>query len=79
MFIHTGTTLLYDELDKRLKDQGIVNLLAGVATCEDEDEYLTHDSSNFHVNNGYMQVAHMKKVGKKFGKWYDLLWCQKRL
>ena len=72
-------TLLYDELEKRLKDQGIVNLLAGVASCEDEDEYLTHDSSNFHVNKGYMQVAHMKKVGKKFGKWYDLLWYQKRL
>ena len=72
-------TLLYDELEKRLKEQGIINLLAGVASCEDEDEYLTHDSSNFHVKKGYTQVAHMKKVGKKFGKWYDLLWYQKRL
>ena len=72
-------TLLYDELEKRLKDQGIVNLLAGVASCEDEDEYLTPDSSRFHISKGYTQVAHMKKVGKKFGKWYDLLWYQKRL
>ena len=72
-------TLLYDELEKRLKDQGIVNLLAGVASCEDEDEYLTPDSSRFHISKGYTQVAHMKKVGKKFSKWYDLLWYQKRL
>ena len=72
-------TLLYDELEKRLKEQGIVNLLAGVASCEDEDEYLTPDSSRFHISKGYTQVAHMKKVGKKFGKWYDLLWYQKRL
>ena len=72
-------SLLYDELEKRLKEQGIVNLLAGVASSKDEDEYLTHDSSKFHLRKGYVQVAHMKEVGKKFGKWYDLLWYQKRL
>jgi len=72
-------TLLYNELEKRLKEQGIVNLLAGVASCEDEDEYLTHDSSKFHLSKGYTQVAHMKAVGKKFNRWYDLLWYQKRL
>ncbi len=72
-------TLLYDELEKRLKEQGIVNLLAGVASCDEEDEYLTHDSSKFHISKGYTQVAHMKAVGKKFDIWYDLLWYQKRL
>ena len=30
-------------------------------------------------SKGYTQVAHMKEIGKKFGKWYDLLWYQKRL
>ena len=72
-------TLLYDELEKRLKDQGIVNLLAGVASCDAEDEYLTHGSSKFHICKGYTQVAHMNAVGKKFNRWYDLLWYQKRL
>ena len=42
-------------------------------------EYLTHDSSKFHICKGYTQVAHMKAVGKKFDRWYDLLWYQKRL
>ncbi|MBP5275478.1 MAG: N-acetyltransferase [Lachnospiraceae bacterium] len=72
-------TLLYDELEKRLKEQGIVNLLAGVASCDDEDEYLTHDSSKFHLNRGYTEVANMKAVGKKFDRWYDLLWYQKKI
>lgn len=72
-------SLLYNALEDRLKKQGIVNLLAGVAYNETEDEYLTHDSALFHTRSGYTEVAHMKAVGKKFGRWYDLLWYQKRL
>ena len=70
---------LYAALEERLKEQGIVNLLAGVAYCEEEDEYLSHDSIDFHEKMGYEKVAHMKEVGKKFGRWYDLVWMQKRI
>nr|MCR4715275.1 GNAT family N-acetyltransferase [Treponemataceae bacterium] len=55
---------LYDALEERLKKQGIVNLLAGVAYCDPEDEYLTQDSFKFHTRMGYEKVAHMKEVGK---------------
>ena len=72
-------SLLYDSLEEKLKAQGIVNLLAGVAFCDKEDEYLSHDSRKFHISKGYSQVAHMIKIGKKFDRWYDLLWFQKRL
>lgn len=72
-------TLLYDSLEEELRKRGIVNLLAGVAFCEREDEYLTNDSIEFHIRKGYSQVAHMKAVGKKFDRWYDLLWFQKKL
>ena len=72
-------SLLYKELENRLKKMGIVNLLAGVAFCEKEDEYLTHASPNFHLSQGYTEVAHMKGVGKKFDRWYDLKWFQKEL
>jgi len=71
--------LLYKELEKRLKEKGIINLLAGVAFCENEDEYLTHDSQKFHFNQGYVEVAHMKSVGKKFERWYDIKWFQKKI
>jgi hypothetical protein len=53
--------------------------LAGVASSEEEDEYLTHGSYNFHTRMGYEKVAHMKDIGKKFDRWYDLLWLQKKI
>lgn len=70
---------LYEALEARLKAQGIVHLLAGVAFSEVEDEYLTQDSIRFHTKEGYEKVAHMKKIGKKFDRWYDLIWMQKDL
>ena len=70
---------LYKELEERLRKQGIINLLAGAAYCEKEDEYLTQDSYRFHMKEGYEKVAHMKAIGKKFDRWYDLLWMQKKL
>lgn len=72
-------SLLYKALEERLHRQGIVNLLAGVAYCEEEDEYLSHDSYVFHRKMGYEQVARMKTIGKKFNRWYDLLWLQKKI
>ncbi len=68
---------LYNELEARLFDRGIVNILAGVAYADTEDEFLTHDSYHFHKKMGYKEVAHMIKIGKKFDRWYDLLWMQK--
>lgn len=72
-------SFLYKELEERLRKQGVVNLLAGVAYTEAEDKYLTKDSYNFHIKMGYEKVAHMKAVGKKFDHWYDLIWLQKKL
>lgn len=70
-------SLLYNEIEPKLKDMGIVNLLAGTAFCEPEDEFLTQASSRFHMSHGYVEVAHMKRIGVKFDRWYDLKWFQK--
>lgn len=72
-------SLLYKHLEERLKKMGIENLLAGVAYCEREDEYLTKDSYKFHLRKGYVMAGHLKDVGKKFNRHYDLLWLQKKL
>ena len=72
-------SFLYKELEERLRKQGIVNLLAGVAYIETEDKYLTKDSYFFHTKMGYEKVAQMKGIGKKFDHWYDLIWLQKKL
>ena len=49
-------SLLYANLEARLKEMGIENLLAGVAYCEREDEYLTKDSYKFHTKEGYFMA-----------------------
>jgi len=71
--------MLYRVLEEELRKQGIINLLAGVAYNDEEDEYLSHDSYQFHIKEGYTEVAHIKSVGKKFDRWYDLLWFQKKI
>ena len=72
-------SLLYKHLEERLKKMGIENLLAGVAYCEREDEYLTKDSYKCHMREGYVMAGHLKDVGKKFDRHYDLLWMQKKI
>ena len=72
-------SFLYANLEEKLKHMGIKNILAGAAFTETEDEYLTHDSPKFHEKMGYMRVAQFKEVGKKFDRWYDLIWQQKKI
>ncbi len=72
-------SMLYYELEERLKELGIINILAGVAYSEKEDEYLSHDSFKYHIKEGYKEVAHINTVGKKFDRWYDLIWFQKKI
>ena len=74
-----ASALYSRELERRLKDMGIVNLLAGVACAEEGDEYVPPDSYRFHLKEGYSEVARMKSVGFKFSRWYDLAWLQKKI
>lgn len=69
--------LLHDALETALKQQGILNLNACIAYTETEDEHLTLGSVHFHKRLGYQQVAHFHQCGKKFGRWYDMIWMEK--
>ena len=69
--------LLHDSLEERLKSQGILNMNACISYIEPEDEYLTLDSVRFHERQGYKIVAHFHQCGKKFGRWYDMIWMEK--
>lgn len=70
---------LHQALESRLRQQGILNMNACIAYTEAEDEYLTLDSIRFHEHLGYAQVAHFHACGKKFGRWYDIVWMEKLL
>ena len=68
---------LHEALEQRLKAQGILNMNACISFIEPEDEYLTLDSVRFHEQLGYKKVAHFHLCGKKFGRWYDMIWMEK--
>lgn len=70
---------LYFALEERLKAMGVINLIASITWTDTPDEYLTHNSPEFHRHLGFTQVAHLHRVGYKFGKWYDLLFFEKLL
>ena len=69
--------ILYAELERLLKKQGITNLYACIACTETEDEYLTNDSVKFHERMGYRLVGTFKQCGYKYNRWYDMVWMEK--
>lgn len=68
---------LYEELEKRLKEMGILNLYACIGSPEAEDEYLTCDSERFHACMGFRKVGTFSQCGYKFGRWYHMIWMEK--
>lgn len=71
--------MLYTELEKRLSQMGILNLYASIAYPEQEDEYLTTNSADFHAHMGFSQIATFHQCGYKFNRWYHLIWVEKMI
>ncbi len=70
---------LHEALEQRLKAQSILNMNACISYIEQEDEFLSQDSIRFHKRLGYNTVAHFHLCGKKFGRWYDMIWMEKMI
>ncbi len=70
---------IYDALEAKLRDMGILNLYACIAypVAENEDEYLTKNSAEFHAHMGFTKVGEFHRCGYKFGNWYDMIWMEK--
>lgn len=68
---------LYESLEERLKEMGMLNLYACIAYPEEEDEYLTKNSVRFHEHLGFKEVGRFHKCGYKFNRWYDMVWMEK--
>ncbi len=68
---------LYQELESQLKAQGYLNLYASIAIPEVEDEYLTHNSEEFHRHLGYKTIGTFRNSGYKFDTWYHMIWMEK--
>lgn len=72
-------TALYKEMERILSMQNVYRLYASVACAEGVDEYLTDRSLRFHKAKGYKQVAKHNECGYKFGRWYSLVYFEKKL
>lgn len=70
---------LYETLEKILAEQNILNVYACIACPEKEDEYLTKDSIRFHERMGYRIVGEFPECAYKFGRWYGMVWMEKRI
>ena len=58
---------LYASLEKALAAQNMTNLNACIASPVGDDEYLNHNSIQFHQH----------KCAYKFGHWYNMVWMEK--
>lgn len=70
---------LYEELEHRLSEMGILNLYACIAYPQTDDEYLTKNSAEFHSHMGFKTVGEFHQCGYKFGRWYDMIWMEKMI
>lgn len=68
---------LYEEIEKRLRDMGILNIYARIAYPETEDEYLSKNSGDFHAHLGFIKVGECHKCGYKFKRWYNIIFMEK--
>lgn len=68
---------IYEALEERLRDMGILNLYACIGYPEQEDEYLNKNSAGFHAHLGFTKVGEFHKCGYKFGRWYNMIWMEK--
>ena len=68
---------LHHALEAIMKEQGILNMNACIAYPQEEDEYLTKNSVEFHAHLGYRLVGEFKQCGYKFDRWYNMVWMEK--
>lgn len=69
--------VLYEALERTLKNAGILNLYACIGDPVVEDEYLTRNSEQFHKHIGFSKIGTFHTCGYKFGRWYNMIWMEK--
>ncbi len=68
---------LYEALEGELAKMGILNMYTCIAYPEENDEYLTKNSVDFHSHLGFRLVGNFYKCGYKFNRWYNMVWMEK--
>lgn len=71
--------LLYEELESRLRNMGILNMNACISSPAADSKYLTDDSFYFHKKMGFDLVGRFHQCGYKFDEWFDMIWMEKMI
>ena len=75
---HRGVgTAVYQALENALKQMGVKTLYACIAIPDGEDEHLSDASPLFHSKRGYRICGKFENCGRKFGRWYTMVWMEK--
>ena len=69
--------LLYGALESALRKMGVRNLEACIGTVDVPDEYLDRNSVEFHAHLGFRLVGEFRQCGRKFDRWYNMVWMEK--
>ena len=70
---------LYTELERELKEMGILNMNSCIACPVKKSDYLNDDSIRFHTKMGFTEVGRFHNSGYKFGEWFDMIWMEKMI
>lgn len=70
---------LYTALEDILRLQHVFTANACISYIDPVDEYSPATSRLFHERMGYEQCAHFPNCGRKFDRWYGVIWMQKKL
>ena len=68
---------LYEALEDNLRGLGFLNLYACIGDPITEDEYLNHNSEQFHQHLGFTKIGIFHRCGRKFDRWYNMIYMEK--
>lgn len=68
---------IYEALEMKLREMGMLNLYACIGYPDQDDAYLTSNSADFHAHMGFVKAGEFHKCGYKFGRWYNMIWMEK--
>jgi L-amino acid N-acyltransferase YncA len=63
---------ILDHFVEEARKIGIDSILASVSSLNDQ-------SINFHLKNGFIECGRFRRIGRKFGRDFDLVWLQKHI
>lgn len=63
---------ILDHFVEEARTMGIDSILASISS-------LNEPSINFHIKNGFIECGRLRRIGRKFGRDFDLVWLQKQI